>query len=134
MDNAVATVPPDPVVIAQQIQALTVNVQELMRQNEELKKRAHPEGSNTLHHRRSRSRHDEEANSLANSKGKDTTEYTGQSTPDNDHLMKNLQKELDEGLSNTHINEEDQLGRQNPLFHEHKRGRLELNGDIDPRD
>ena len=37
MDNAVA-VPLDPVVMAQQIQALTANVQELMRQNEELKR------------------------------------------------------------------------------------------------
>ena len=95
MDNA-AAVPPDPVMMAQQIPALTANVQELMRQNEELKRRAHPEGSNTSHHPRSHSRHDEEASSLGNSKGKDTTEYTGQFTPDNDHLMQNLQKELDE--------------------------------------
>ena len=50
MDNVVAT-PSDLVVMAQQIQALTVNVPELMRQNEELKQRACPEGSNTSHHR-----------------------------------------------------------------------------------
>ena len=67
-----------------------------MRQNEELKHRAHPEGSNTSHHRRSRNRHDEEANSPKNSRGKDTTEYTRQSAYDNNHLMKSLQKELDE--------------------------------------
>ena len=95
MDNVVAT-PSDLVVMAQQIQALTVNVPELMRQNEELKQRACPEGSNTSHHRQSCSRHDEEASSLRNSRGKDTTEYTRQFAPDNNHLMKNLQKELDE--------------------------------------
>ena len=89
MDNA-AAMPPDPMVMAQQIQALTVNVQELMRQNEELKQRARPEGSNTSHHCRSHSKHDEEANS----KGKDKIEYTGQSAPNNDHLMKNLWKKL----------------------------------------
>ena len=75
MDNKAAA-PPDPVVMAQQIQALTADVQELIRQNEELKRWARPEGSNTSHHRWSRSKHDEEANSLGNSKRKDTTEYT----------------------------------------------------------
>ena len=95
MDNE-AVAPPDPVVMAQQIQALTANVQELMRQNEELKRRACPEGNNTSHHRWSHSRHDEEASSPGNSKGKDTTEYTGQSTPENNYLMQNLRKELDE--------------------------------------
>ena len=67
-----------------------------MRQNEELKQWARPEDSNTSHHRWSRSKHDEEASSLGNSNWKDTTEYTGQSTLDNNHLMKNLWKELDE--------------------------------------
>ena len=95
MDNE-AVAPPDPVVMAQQIQALTANVQELMRQNEELKRRACPEGNNTSHHRWSHSRHDEEASSPGNSKGKDTTEYTRQFTPGNNYLMQNLQKELDE--------------------------------------
>nr|POF00730.1 hypothetical protein CFP56_74178 [Quercus suber] len=78
-----AVTPPDPVVIAQQIQALTANVQELMKHNDELKRRARPKGSNTLLHRWSRSRHDEEASSPANSKGKSVTEYTGQSVPGN---------------------------------------------------
>ena len=45
MDYA-PTPPPDPVVMDQQIQALIVNVQELMKQNEELKHRARLEGSN----------------------------------------------------------------------------------------
>nr|POE84220.1 hypothetical protein CFP56_57784 [Quercus suber] len=65
-----------------------------MKQNEELKQRAHPEGSNTSLLQQSRSRHDKEASSLANSKGKDVTEYTGQSIPGNDSLMQNLRKEL----------------------------------------
>ena len=89
------TPPPDPVVMAQQIQALTANVQELMKQNEELKRQAHPKGSNTSHHQLSRTRHDKEASSPENSKGKDATEYTGQSMHDNDHMMKSLRKELD---------------------------------------
>nr|XP_023882027.1 uncharacterized protein LOC111994388 [Quercus suber] len=86
----------DPVVMAQQIQALTANVQELIKHNDELKRRARPEGSNTSLHRRSRSKHDEEASSPANSKGKSVTEYTGQSAPGNGSLMQNLRKELDE--------------------------------------
>ena len=47
MDYA-PTPPSDPVVMAQQIQALIVNVQELMKQNEELKRRACLEGSNHI--------------------------------------------------------------------------------------
>ena len=95
MDNEMAG-PPDPMVMAQQIQALTTNLQKLMRQNEELKQQAHLKGSNTSHHWQSRSRHDEEASSLGNSRGKDRIEYTRQFAPDNNHLMKSLQKELDE--------------------------------------
>ena len=95
MDSTLAP-PIDPVVMAQQIQALTANVQELMKQNEELKRRARPEGSNASYHRHSCSRHDEEASSPENSKGKDAIEYTGQSMHDNDHMMKNLRRELDE--------------------------------------
>ena len=62
-------------------------LQELMRQNEKLKWQARLEGSNTSHHWQSRSRHDEEASSPGNSKGKDTSEYIGQSTPGNNYLM-----------------------------------------------
>ena len=43
MDSAM-TAPPNPVVMAQQIQALTSNVQELIKQNEELKQKARLEG------------------------------------------------------------------------------------------
>nr|POF03565.1 hypothetical protein CFP56_66581 [Quercus suber] len=76
MDSEAVT-PPDLVVMDQQIQALTANVQELMKHNDELKRRACPKGSNTSLHRRSRSKHDEEANSPANNKGKSVMEYTG---------------------------------------------------------
>ena len=95
MDSTLAP-PLDPVVMAQQIQALIANVQELMNQNEELKCQARPKGSNASHHRHSYSRRDEEANSPENSKGKDASKYTRQSMHDNDHMMKSLQKELDE--------------------------------------
>ena len=67
-----------------------------MNQNEELKCQARPEGSNASHHRHSYNRHDEEANSPENSKGKDATEYTRQSIHDNNHMMKSLRRELDE--------------------------------------
>lgn len=95
MESAPAP-PPDPMVMAQQIQALTANVQELMKQSEKLKHWAHPEGSNALHHWCSRNKHNERASSPENSKGKDTIEYTRQSMHDNDHMMKSLQRELDE--------------------------------------
>ena len=84
------TTPPNPVVLAQQIQALTTNLQELMKQNEELKLQACPEGNNTSLHRCSHYRHDEEVSSLKNNKGKDASEYTKQSTHGNDHMMKSL--------------------------------------------
>ena len=67
-----------------------------MTENEELKRRACLEGSNASHHRRSRSRHDEEASSPENRKGKYATEYTGQSMHDNDHMIKSLRRELNE--------------------------------------
>ena len=67
-----------------------------MKQNEELKRRTRPEGSNTSLHRRSCSKHDEEASSLDNSKGKDASEYTGKSSHGNDHMMKSLWRELNE--------------------------------------
>ena len=37
MDTSTSSPPTDPTVMAQQIQALTANVKELMKQNEELK-------------------------------------------------------------------------------------------------
>ena len=45
--DSTTTTPPDLVVIAQQIQALTANVQELKKQNEDLKRRVRPKGTNT---------------------------------------------------------------------------------------
>ena len=93
--DSVPTPPPNLVVMSQQIQTLTANVQELIKQNEELKHRPHLEGSNASHHRCSRNRHDDEASSPENKKGRDATEYTGQSMHDNDHMMKSL-RELDE--------------------------------------
>ena len=95
MDSAL-TPTPDLVVMAQWIQALTANVQELMKQNEELKCRARLEGSNASHHRHNCSQHDEEANNTENSKGKDATKYTGQSMHDNDHMMKSSRREINE--------------------------------------
>ena len=41
------TTPQNPVVMAQQIQALTANVQELKKQNEDLKRRMGSKGTNT---------------------------------------------------------------------------------------
>ena len=73
-----------------------VNVQELMKQNEELKRRAHPEGSNTSLQRHNRSKHDKEVSRPENSKGRDAFEYTEQSMHGNDHMMKSLRRELDE--------------------------------------
>ena len=67
-----------------------------MKQNEELKRRAHPEGSNTSLQRCNRSRPDKEVNSPENSRGKDVFEYTEQSMHGNDHMMKILRRELDE--------------------------------------
>ena len=45
--DSTTTLPPDPVVVAQEIQTPTTTVQELMKQNEDLKRRVHPEGTNT---------------------------------------------------------------------------------------
>ena len=45
--DSTTTTPLDLVVMVQQNQTLTANVQELMKQNEDLKRRARPEGSNT---------------------------------------------------------------------------------------
>ena len=95
MDSTLA-LPLDHVVVVQQIQALVANVQKLMKQNKELKCQAHAKGSNASHHQLSYSRHDKEARNPENNKGKDTTEYTGQSMHDNNHMMKSLRRELDE--------------------------------------
>ena len=76
--------PPNPVVMAQQIQVLKSNVQELMKQNENLKRRTSPKGSNTSFQRHNRSWNNDEVNSPKNSKGRDTFEHIKQLTHDND--------------------------------------------------
>ena len=45
--DSTTTTSPNPVVMAQKIQALTVDVQELKKQNEDLKQRVRPMGTNT---------------------------------------------------------------------------------------
>jgi len=91
-----------------------------MKQNEELKHRACPKRSNALHHRLNRSKHDEEASSLENSKGKDTNEYTVQSMHENDHMIKSLRRELDEVKNamkgNTAMNLDSMLKRTDSPF------------------
>ena len=87
--------PSDPVVMAEQIQALTANVQELMKQNEDLKRKAHPEGTSMSQSRCNRNNNDDEAYNLGNSK-RETSERIAQSTCGNDQMMKNMRKELDE--------------------------------------
>ena len=59
--DSTTTAPPDLVVIAQQIQALTANVQELMKQNEDLKRKAHPKGTSLSQSWRNHNNNDNEA-------------------------------------------------------------------------
>ena len=66
-----------------------------MKQNEDLKWRVRPEGSNMSLARRNRSHNDDKANSLRKSK-RETSEHTEQSTHDNDQMMKSMRKELGE--------------------------------------
>ena len=65
----------DPVVMTQQIQALTANVQELMKQNEDLKQQVRPKGTNTSQSRHNRNNNDNEAHSLGNSR-RETSKHT----------------------------------------------------------
>jgi len=65
----------DPVVMTQQIQALTANVQELMKQNEDLKQRVRPEGTDTLQSQHNRNDNDNEVHSLGNSR-RETSKHT----------------------------------------------------------
>ena len=80
--DSTTTAPPDPVVMAQQIQALTANVQELKKQNEDLKRWVHPGGTNTSQSRRNRNDNDDEAHSLGNNR-RETSKHTAQSTHGN---------------------------------------------------
>ena len=74
MDSA-STTPLDPVVMAQQIQALTANVQELIKQNKELKRKARLETLTMSQSRRNCNDNDDEAYILNNSI-RDTSEHT----------------------------------------------------------
>ena len=66
--DSTTTTSPKPVVMAQQIQALTANVQELKTQNEDLKQRVRSKGTNTSQSQRYCNDNDDEARSPGNSK------------------------------------------------------------------
>ena len=66
--DSTTTMPPNLVVMAQQIQVLTANVQELKTQNEDLKQRVRSKGTNTSQSQRNCNDNDDEAHSLGNSK------------------------------------------------------------------
>ena len=93
--DSTTTAPPNPVVMAQQIQALTANVQELKKQNEDLKQRVHSKGTNTSQSWRNRNDNDNEVHSPGNNR-RETSQYSAQSTHGNAQMMKNMRKELDE--------------------------------------
>ena len=73
--DSTTTAPSNPVVMAQQIQALIANVQELMKQNEDLKWKVHLEGTSTSQSRHNCNDNDDEAHSLVNSR-RETFEHT----------------------------------------------------------
>ena len=73
--DSTSTPPPNLVVMAQQIQALTANVQDLMKQNEELKQKAHPRTPTMSQSRCNDNDNDDEAYSPKNNK-RDTLEHT----------------------------------------------------------
>ena len=97
MDTSTSSPPTNPTVMTQKIQALTANVQELMKmkQNEELKRRACFGTPAMSQSRRNHNDNNDKAYSLENSR-KDTSEHTVQSTRGSDQMMKNMRKELDE--------------------------------------
>lgn len=94
MDSTTAA-PPDSMVMAQQIQELIVNVQEFMKQNEDLKWKAHPEGTSASQSHHNHDDNDDEAHNPGNSR-RETSKLTAQSTRGSDQMMKNIRKELDE--------------------------------------
>ena len=117
--DSTTIVPLDLVVMAQQIQALIANVQELMKQNEGLKRKVCPEGTNTSQSRRNRNDNDDKAYSPRNSR-RETSEHTAQSTHGNEQMMKNMRKELDEVKNamkgKTAINLDGMIKRTNSPF------------------
>ena len=93
--DSMTIAPPDLVVMAQQNQALTANVQELKKQNEDLKQRVRSEGTYTSQSWRNCNDNDDKAHSPRNSK-RETSKHIAQWTHDNDQMVKNMRKELDE--------------------------------------
>ena len=93
--DSTTTAPLDPVVMAQQIQSLIANVQELMKQNEDLQPKVRPEATSTSQSRRNRNDNDDEAHSPRNSR-RETSKHNTQSTRGSNQMMKNMKKELDE--------------------------------------
>ena len=81
-------------VMAQQIQALIANVQELMKQNEYLKRKVCPKDTNMSQSWCNHNDNDDKAHSPGNSR-RETFEHTTQSTRGNDQMMKNMRKELE---------------------------------------
>lgn len=66
-----------------------------MKQNEDLKRRMHPEGTNTSQSWRNRTNNNDKAHSPENNR-KGTSKHTAQSTHGNNQMMKNMRNELDE--------------------------------------
>ena len=93
--DSTTNAPPDLAVMAEQIQALIANVQELMKQNEDLKRIVCPKGTNTSQSWCNRNDNDDETHSLGNSRRK-TSEHTAQSTYGNNQMMKYIRKESNE--------------------------------------
>ena len=68
--NLTKIVSSDLMVMAQQIQALIANVQELKKQNEDLKQKVRPEGTNKSQSRCNRNDNDDKSHSPGNSRRK----------------------------------------------------------------
>ena len=69
-------------------------MQELKKQNEDLKWRVRSKGTNTSQSRRNCNENDDEVHSLGNNR-RETSKHTAQSTHSNVQMMKNMRKELD---------------------------------------
>ena len=66
-------------------------MQELKKQNEDLKQRVHSEGTNTSQSRRNRKDNGNKAHSPRNSK-RETSKHTAQLTHGNDQVLKNIEE------------------------------------------
>ena len=67
-----------------------------MKHNEDLKRKAHTEGTSTSQSWLNCNDNDDEAHSPGTSR-RETSEHIAQSTRGNNQMMKNMRKELDEG-------------------------------------